>query len=90
MEQKTMAIPIPLVPAGARVRVRRGVLPADAALLGLTGTVVSASEYQTNAYGVVLDGEKETRMFSPTELEVVEAEALPPEREAAKQRRALP
>lgn len=85
-----MAIPIALIPLGARVRVKRGVLPNDDALTGRTGTVIQASEYQPNAYGVVLDGERETRMFSPTELEVVEADALPPERQEAKQRRALP
>ena len=85
-----MAVPIALLPIGARVRVKRGVLPTDQTLIGKTGTVVSASEYQTNAYGVVLDGEKDVRMFSPSELEITEMEALPPEREAAKQRRALP
>jgi len=85
-----MAIPIPLLPPGARVRVKRGNLPADNALINKTGTVVQATEYQTNMYGIVLDGEKETRMFSPTELEVVDVEALPPERQDAKQRRALP
>jgi hypothetical protein len=85
-----MAIPIVLVSSGARVRVKRGVLPSDPAFIGRTGTVVEATEYQTNMYGVVLDGERETRMFSPSELEVVEAEALPPERQEAKQRRALP
>jgi hypothetical protein len=85
-----MAISIALIPLGSRVRVKRGVLPTDPALVGRTGTVVEATEYQPNMYGVVLDGEKETRMFSPTELEVVEAEALPPERQEAKQRRALP
>ncbi len=85
-----MAVPIPLIIPGARIRVRRGNLPTDNALINKTGTVVQATEYQTNMYGVVLDGEKETRMFSPTELEVVDAEALPPERQEAKQQRALP
>jgi hypothetical protein len=85
-----MAVPIPLLPGGARVKVKRGVLPADPALIGRTGTVVGASEYHTHAYGVVLDGEREARMFSPTELQIVDAEPLPPERLEAKQRRALP
>ena len=85
-----MAVPIPLLPDGSRVQVKRGVLPADPGLIGRTGTVIGASEYQTHAYAVVLDGEREARVFSPTELQIVEAEPLPPERLEAKQRRALP
>jgi hypothetical protein len=52
--------------------------------------VLAASEYSTNALGVVLDGESSTRYFAPGELEVVAQVPLPPERETAKSRRALP
>jgi hypothetical protein len=52
--------------------------------------VVAASEYRTQSLGVVLDGDREARFFMPAELEVVEQPALPPEREQAKLRRALP
>ncbi len=85
-----MAVPIAMIPLGARVRVRRGVAPADPALLGRTGTVVEASEYTQARYGVALDGESQIRVFGVGELEVLEYEALPPERQEAKQRRALP
>jgi hypothetical protein len=57
---------------------------------GRTGVVVSASEYQPESLGVVLDGDREIRFFMPSELAVVEQPALPPEREQAKLRRALP
>lgn len=85
-----MAIPMAILPEGTRVRVRRGALPQDPALLGRTGTVVAASEYRDNAVGVVLDGEQAERWFMPGELEVVTEVALPPERESAKRRPALP
>jgi len=86
-----MAIPWVPVPEGARVRVQQAVpFPQDPAVLGRTGTVVAASEYQTQSVGVALDGADEVRYFAPEELEVTSAPALPPEREAAKQRRALP
>jgi hypothetical protein len=52
--------------------------------------VVNASEYRNQALGVVLDGDSATRYFTPGELEVVEQLPLPPERETAKGRRALP
>ena len=42
----------------------------------------------TESVGVVLDGTDEVRYFAPEELEITAAEALPPDREAAKQRRA--
>ncbi len=35
-----MTVPIAMIPMGARVRVRRGHLPTDGALIGRTGTVV--------------------------------------------------
>lgn len=85
-----MAIPIARLPEGTRVRVRRGALPQDPALLGRAGTVVVSTEYRDNALGVVLDGEQGPRWFTPAELEVVREVALPPERESAKRRPALP
>ena len=85
-----MAIPIATLPEGTRVRIRRGALPQDAALVDMTGTVVFASEYRENAVGVVLDGEPGMRWFTPVELETVTELALPPERESAKRRPALP
>jgi hypothetical protein len=85
-----MAIRIAILPEGTRVRIRAGVLPQDPAVLGRTGTVVVATEYRDNAVGIVLDGEPGTRWFTPGELEVVQEVALPPERESAKRRPALP
>jgi hypothetical protein len=85
-----MAIPMAALPPGTRVKVRRGSLPQDPAVLGRTGSVISASEYRDEALGVVLDGESALRYFTPGELEVVTAVPLPPERETAKQLRALP
>jgi len=85
-----MTVPIALIPEGTRVRVRRSVLPLDPQAVGRTGTVVDSSEYHMHCCGVVLDGEEELRYFAPNELEVVDALQPAPEREAAKQRRALP
>ena len=85
-----MSIPIPLIPEGTRVKVKRGRLPQDPSLTGRTGTVLAASEYRPQALGVILDGEQALRYFMPDELEVTEELSLPPEREEAKQRRALP
>jgi hypothetical protein len=85
-----MAIRIAMLPEGTRVRVRRGTLPQDPAQVGRTGTVVVATEYRDNALGVVLDGEPALHWFTPGELEVVKEVALPPERESAKRRPALP
>jgi hypothetical protein len=85
-----MAIRIAVLPEGTRVRIRRGTLPQDPALLGRTGTVVVSTEYRDNALGVVLDGEQPIRWFTVDELEVVQELALPPERESAKRRPALP
>jgi hypothetical protein len=79
-----------LIPEGTRVQIRRGRLPIDPEMEGRPGMVVDASEYRAHEYGVQLDGEVEIRMFSPDELEVVEMRALPPDREDAKRRRALP
>lgn len=80
-----------LIPQGTRVRIRRGAFPLKAAMVGRTGVVVDTSAYRPEAYGVVLDGEREPRMFAPEEIEVAGTRlTLPPEREAAKRRRALP
>lgn len=85
-----MAVPIVVVREGTRVRVRRAEIPQDPRLTGRAGTVVTASEYHVDRLGVVLDGEPEVHVFMPAELEVIMEPALPPEREQAKLRRALP
>jgi hypothetical protein len=85
-----MSIPIAVLPEGTRVKVRRGSLPQDPSVSGRTGVVVAASEYRTEALGIVLDGESAVRYFTPGELEVVTLLPLPPERESAKAKRALP
>ncbi len=85
-----MTVPMAVIPLGARVRVKRGQLPADPALVGRMGTVVEASEYTPARYGVALDGEVQVRVFALGELDIVQYDALPPERQAAKQKRALP
>jgi hypothetical protein len=85
-----MAIPWAPVPEGTRVKIKQADFPQDPMLLGRTGVVVAASEYQTQSVGVALDNSTEVRYFSPDELEVTHAPALPPDREAAKQRRSLP
>jgi hypothetical protein len=85
-----MAITSAPISEGTRVRIRRGVFPLDPVAIGRTGTVVDASEYRSHSYGVVLDGDEDVRFFAPPELEVVQGLALPPEREEAKGRRALP
>lgn len=85
-----MAIRMPVLPEGTRVQVRRGALPQDPAVTGRAGVVTVATEYRDQALGVVLDGESAVRWFTPGELEVTAEVALPPEREEAKSRRALP
>lgn len=86
-----MAIPWIPIPEGTRIRVKQlANFPQDPAVLGRAGTVVMASEYQPQLVGVALDGGTEVRYFAPEELEITKEPALPPEREAAKQRRALP
>lgn len=85
-----MAIPWASVPEGTRVKIKQSVFPQDPTMLGRTGVVVAASEYQTQSIGVALDNSTEVRYFAPSELEVTHAPALPPDREAAKQRRSLP
>ena len=85
-----MAIPWPPVPEGSRVRIRQGRFPQDKEFIGRTGTVVAASEYHTQSVAVALDNSTEVRYFAPEELEITRHPALPPDREAAKQRRSLP
>ena len=85
-----MAIPQAALPEGTRVRVKQGHFPIDPTVLGRSGTVTVATEYAPQNLGVVLDGETSARHFAPSELEVVSEPLLPPEREAAKRRRALP
>jgi hypothetical protein len=85
-----MAIPWAPIPEGTRVKIKQSNFPQDPTLLGKTGTVVAASEYQTQMLGVALDNSTEVRYFTPQELEITALAALPPDREAAKQRRSLP
>ncbi|MGH7475196.1 MAG: hypothetical protein ACRELD_02810 [Longimicrobiales bacterium] len=86
-----MAVPIPLIPLGARVRVRPATLPLDPAYIGRAGTVIGASEYRPSRCDVALDGTGEIVQFSAAELDVLDAPVLlPPERRAAGRRRALP
>jgi hypothetical protein len=85
-----MAIPWAAIPEGTRVKIKQSFFPQDPTLLGRTGIVVAASEYQTQNIGVALDDSTDVRYFNPSELEVTTLAALPPEREAAKQRRSLP
>ena len=85
-----MAIPWAPIPEGTRVKIKQGTFPQDPTLLGRTGIVVAASEYQTQNVGVSLDESMEVRYFTPEELEITTMPALPPDREAAKQRRSLP
>ena len=85
-----MAIQWVPIPDGTRVRIKQSLFPQDPKLLGRTGTVVNTSEYHAHSVGVALDGGTDVRYFTPEELEVTGEPALPPDREAAKQRRALP
>jgi hypothetical protein len=79
-----------VIPEGTRVRIRRGRLPLDPAVIGRSGIVADASEYHAYRYGVLLDGTQEQRYFAPDELEVMQQLELPAEREEAKRRPALP
>lgn len=80
-----------VLPHGARVKVRRGPYPSDPALLGQVGTVVEHSVYFPTKVSVTLDGEPSIRTFATAELEVVDGpEAIPPDREAGRQRLVRP
>lgn len=85
-----MSIAIPLFQEGTRVKVKRGTTPLDAALVGRSGTVLRASEYSIHLYDVLLDGDQRIYTFGPSELDVLEPLALPPEREQAKGRLSRP
>ncbi len=85
-----MSIAIPLFPEGTRVEVRRGDVPLDPELLGRVGTVIEASPYAINSYGVMLDGDEEIHYFSYSELKVTEQPAIAPARKEARSRLARP
>jgi len=85
-----MAVEIPRVPEGTRVRVQQSSIPQEPGVAGRAGTVVVASEYQSKRLGVVLDGEERIRVFLTDELEIIEELPLPPERQVARLRPALP
>lgn len=63
-----MNLHVAIYPQGTRIVIRRGRMPLDSALIGRTGTVVELSEYRPGRYGVVLDGEEQTREFREDEL----------------------
>lgn len=86
-----MAIQWVPISEGTRVRVKQTpAFPQDPDVIGKSGIVMSTSEYTAQSVGVALDGSNEVRHFNPAELEVTAEPALPPDREAAKLRRALP
>lgn len=58
----------PIYPQGTRVRVKRGRFPMDADLVGRPGIVVQVDDHRPGRYGVVLDGEEQTRDFAEDEL----------------------
>ena len=60
---------IQIYPQGTRVRVRKGALPQDSALLERTGLVIHALAGSGHRYGVQLDGESQIRVFMEEELE---------------------
>ncbi len=86
-----MSIRIAPLPEGTRVRVIQGDLPQDPAAMGREGVVVATSEYRSNAVGVLLDGESQSRWFRPAELETTkDVPLIPAERQAAKEIKSLP
>ena len=85
-----MSIRMARLPEGTRVRVLGANLPLPPGTRGSMGTVVEAVDRHDERLGITLDGEEDVRWFMPAELEVVAEVALPPEREAAKSRPALP
>jgi hypothetical protein len=89
--KNSMAIRIPPLPQGTRVRIRRAAVPQDPSVTGRTGTVVASSEYNAHELGVVLDNDPALRFFLPAEVEIIDVPLpLLTDRLAAKQRRALP
>lgn len=76
---------------GARVRVVRGSMPLEAAVVGREGTVVDSSPYAAHRYGVVLDGEARIRYFAAEELVPAEGARLDSgDRQAARKRLVRP
>lgn len=63
-------IPIQTLAQGTRVRVRRGSFPLDPRMEGREGLVLTLKKGGVR-YGVRLDGESETRVFSEDELEAI-------------------
>jgi hypothetical protein len=90
--RKTMAITeSSIIQPGTRVRIRRGSLPTDPALIGQEGMVVMNSQYDPRKVEVVLDGDPQVRSFPPAELELLTGpDALPPDIEAARKRLSRP
>ena len=64
-------VKISLFPQGTRVRIRRGSLPIDSALLGREGLVLRHDRIVRDQVVVQLDGEEELRTFTDDELEAV-------------------
>lgn len=85
-----MSVAIPLFPEGTRVEIRRGDVPLDPDLIGRVGTVIRASPYAINSYGVMLDGNDELHYFSYSELRATEQPAVAPARTEARGRLARP
>lgn len=80
-----------ILQTGTRVKVVRGSMPLEEAILGREGLVVDASQYRPHRYGVILDGETRVRYFVAEELEPGDNPRLGGEdREAAKKRLARP
>jgi len=68
----------PLFMIGARIRIRRGPVPIDPAMIGRTGFVVRTEPYEPDKIGVVLDGDEEEREFLASEVQALsKAEAAP-------------
>jgi hypothetical protein len=86
-----MSIRIAPLPEGTRVKIVQADLPLDPRVMGRIGAVVAATEYRSNAVGVLLDGDTQQRWFRPAELAITQnVPLLPPERVAAKQIKSLP
>lgn len=80
-----------VLPHGTRVRIIRGPLPSDPALVGREGVVIDHSVYYPNKVSVGLDGEPEVRTFAPVELEVVGGpDSMPLDKSTAKNRLVRP
>jgi hypothetical protein len=85
-----MAIETARLAEGTRVRVRQAFLPLEPGVVGRSGTVIVASDYDSRRLAIALDGEDRLRVFMPEELEVIQELPLAPERQSAKLRPALP